>query len=173
MHDSRPVGTPMDPSYNELEAVKTSMLDRKDIKQYQSMVGSAMYAAMSTRIDVVYTLQVLSGHLREPREYHMTAAKHLFRYLKGTLDMCLKYPKVTQEDPVLTAYSDSDYAGDRLESKSTSGYVTYLGGCAVTWCSRRQKSTSQSTLEAEYIALNEATKEVAWLRQILEELKEK
>jgi hypothetical protein len=71
---------------------------------------------------------------------------------------------------ILTALTDSDYASDEEQRKSVSGYVTFVGQCAVTWSSRKQRIVAQSTAEAEYIALAHCTREVLFLRQLLLEL---
>jgi hypothetical protein len=71
--------------------------------------------------------------------------------------------------PPLAGFSDSDYANGE-DRKSVTGYCYKLSGGAVTWSSRRQPTTAQSTVEAEYMALAEAVKEAIWLRRYLYEL---
>ena len=71
----------------------------------------------------------------------------------------------------MISYSDSDYARDRDTRRSTSGNLFLLGDGAVTWCSRRQTSVALSTIEAEYMALSQATQEAVWLRTLLEDLR--
>jgi hypothetical protein len=56
------------------------------------------------------------------------------------------------------------------DSKSTSGFVVFVNGCAVSWKTTKQKSTSTSTVEAEYIAASTCCKEVMWLRWLIEEI---
>ena len=72
-----------------------------------------------------------------------------------------------EDVPRLTGYSDSDWAGDIGTRRSTTGYVFQLCGGAVSWQSKRQKTTAQSTVEAKYMAAASATKEAIWLRALL------
>jgi hypothetical protein len=73
-------------------------------------------------------------------------------------------------EPTIDAYSDSDWANDRDERKSTTGYILYLNGDPVSWQSRKQKVVALSTAEAEYYAITEAAKEVQWTKQLLIEI---
>ena len=70
----------------------------------------------------------------------------------------------------LTGYSDADWAGDVNTRRSTTGYVIMLNNCVVAWKSQRQPTVALSTMEAEYMALTEATKELQWMRTLLVEL---
>ena len=85
--------------------------------------------------------------------------------------MGLKYSKV--DDFKLIGYSDSDFDGDKEIGASTSGYTMSLGSAAVSWISHKQSVLADSTIEEEYVAVVEATKEIVWLRKILEDLQEK
>lgn len=93
------------------------------------------------------------------------------RYLKGTLDFGLLYRKDDIKDCV--GYSDSDWAGDVDERRSTSGYTFQVSGAAVSWKSKKQSCVALSTAEAEYMALASEAQEAMWLRQLLADLKEK
>lgn len=70
----------------------------------------------------------------------------------------------------LVGYTDSDFAGDLDDRKSTSGYVFTLGGAAVSWKSKKQSSVSLSSTEAEYIGCSEAIREGIWLRRLYHEM---
>ena len=74
------------------------------------------------------------------------------------------YPKV------LEGYSDSNWISDADEIKATSGYVFTLGGGAVSWKSCKQTILTRSTMEAELTALDTATVEAEWLRELLMDL---
>ena len=69
------------------------------------------------------------------RESHLTTVKRIFRYLVGTQDIGLWYP--INYNLKLIAYSDADYAGSRLDRKSTSEYYQFLGRCLVSWTSKK------------------------------------
>ena len=86
----------------------------------------------------------------DPRESHLIAIKRIFRYLKGTPNLGIWYPRDSGFD--LTGYSDADYAGCRIDRKSTTGTCQFLGNKLVSWFSKKQNSVSTSTAEAEYIA---------------------
>ena len=96
----------------------------------------------------------------------MTTAKRVLRYLKQMRDLNLTYVKNTPE--AIIGYSDTDWAGDMKDRRSTSGNVFLLGGGAITWSSRKQSSVALSTVEEEYRALSVATQEAIWLRQLQE-----
>jgi hypothetical protein len=89
--------------------------------------------------------------------------------LKGTLYDGLQYRR--DDDITLTGYSDSDYAGDKTDRKSTTGFVFMMNGSPISWCSQKQPVVAVWSTEAEYVALSAAAKEAVWMRQFLAELK--
>jgi hypothetical protein len=89
--------------------------------------------------------------------------------LKGTTNYGVFYKN--EEDEELTAYTDSDYAGDLEDKKSTSGYVFKMGSGVVSWSSRKQPVVTLSTTEAEFIAAASCACQAVWLRRILEKLR--
>src|SRR5438046_2074307 len=96
----------------------------------------------------------------------MLAVKRVLRYLQGTPSLGITY----HPPPLrLTGYSDADWAGDVNTRRSTTGYVAMLNR-AVAWRSQRQPTVALSTMEAKYMALTEATKELKWIRTFLAEL---
>ena len=135
-----------------------------------NLVGSLNYLT-TTRPDISFVVGILSRFMQKPCEGHWSAAKRVLRYLKGTQDFGIKYTQV--DDFSLIGYSDSDFDGDKETGVSTSGYAMSLGSGAVSWRSRKQSVPADSTTEAEYVAAAEATKEIVWLRKILEDLQVK
>ncbi|GJX23521.1 copia protein [Tanacetum coccineum] len=101
----------------------------------------------------------------KPTEMHLTAIKRIFRYLKGTINMGLWYPKDSGFE--LKAFADADYAGCHDTRRSTSGSAQFLGHRLVSWSSKKQKSTAISTTEAEYIALSGCCAQILWMRSQL------
>ena len=95
----------------------------------------------------------------------MKAVKRIFRYLKGSDDMCLWYPKRAGNDP--KAYSDADFAGYLVGRKSTSGIAHFLGPCLVSWASKKQNSVALSTTEAEYVSAAACCAQILWIKQQL------
>ncbi|KAH9309120.1 hypothetical protein KI387_037031, partial [Taxus chinensis] len=98
---------------------------------------------------------------------HWQAVKWILWYLRGTMGTVLCY---SGSDTTLHGYVDSDMAGDVDSRRSTTGYIYTVGGTAMSWISRLQKLVALSTTEAEYVAATEASKEMIWLQQLLEEL---
>ena len=150
---------------------------------YRSMVGSLLYAANNTRPDIAYAVNVLARQVAAPLQLHFNAAKHVLRYLAGTRHLGLTFKPQTKLKIVNTVgghqlkldtpyvvYADSSYANDLSDRKSTSGMVVTLYGNVVHWFSHKQSTVTQSTTEAEYIALAEGTKECLYIKQWLHEL---
>ena len=142
---------------------------RVDPTTYQSIIGGLMYAATATRPDISYSVSMLSKFNSSPSEAHLTAAKRIIRYLKGTVNLGLKYCK--SEEGQLIGYADADWAGDLDDRHSTSGNVFLMAGGAISWMSKKQATVALSTSEAEYVALSSATQEAVWLRRLLTDLK--
>ena len=154
-----------------IEANHRLTLDDNDpkieITSYQKLIGKLLYLS-HTRPDICFTVNVLSQFMHSPRNSHFQAANRVLRYLKGTTGLGLTYRKVGRID--LTLYTDSDFAGSRMDYRSTTGYCTFLGGNLVTWRSKKQNLISKSTTEAEFCAMSKGIDEVMWIRNLLEEL---
>jgi hypothetical protein len=105
---------------------------------------------------------------------HHSALKRVIRYIKQTSDVGILYDSSSLDPegfPEAVCYTDLDWAADRTDWKSTSGYVFLLLGGAVSWKSKKQGVVATSTAEAEYVALSEATKESIWINRLLREIK--
>ena len=165
MEDCNPVDTPLDTSIKLMATTDADAL--ADPTEYASIVGGLMFAACVTRPDIMCAVGQLSQFLNKPSSKHLLAAKRVLRYLKGTLTLGITYRPPPMR---LTGYSDADWAGDVNTRRSTTGYVVMLNNGAVAWKSQRQATVALSTMESEYMALTEATKELKWLRTLLAEL---
>ena len=130
-------------------------------------IGSLNYLATATRPDLAYCISFLSQFMESSDEAIWGLLKKALRYLKNTLNLSLV---LGGTDQGLEVYMDSDWAGDHLTRKSTSGAVVMYGGSAVAWLSRRQPVVSLSSAEAEYVSITEASKLALWVRNILLEL---
>jgi len=108
--------------------------------------------------------------MAEPREDHLAAVKHLLRYVAGTRDYGLVYPRRSRGELELIGFSDSDMAGDVDGRRSTTGVLFFLGACPISWQSMKQKVVALSTCEAEYIVAVTACCQVVWLGRLLAEL---
>ncbi|KAJ9542306.1 hypothetical protein OSB04_028812 [Centaurea solstitialis] len=158
-----PMKTPM---AHPLSLDKDSKGKPVDVTLYRGMIGSLLYLTAS-RPDIMYSTCLCARYQAEPKESHLTAVKRIFRYLKGTPNLGLWYSKDSGFD--LTAYSDSDFAGCKINRKSTTGGCHLLGGKLVSWTSKKQNSVSTSTAEAEYVAAGICCAQVLWLRNQLQD----
>ena len=141
-----------------------------DTISYQSIVGSLLYAAITTRPDIAQAVGVVSKFCANPTQSHLTAAKRILRYLKGTVNLGLSYKRCA--DGNLIGYSDADWVGNMDDRHPTSGNVFLLAKGAVSWLSKKQATVALSTAEAEYVALSAATQEAIWLRRLLADVGE-
>nr|GEV47063.1 hypothetical protein [Tanacetum cinerariifolium] len=105
-----------------------------DHTDYRSMIGSLTYVT-SSRPDIMFATCMCARYQKNPNEHHVLAVKRIFRYLKGTINLGLWYPKDSDFD--LTAYSDADHASCHLDRKSTSGSVKFFGDKLVCWSSKK------------------------------------
>lgn len=164
MSDSKPVNTPLVPGFKLNRDVGGKAVDDTCYKQ---IVGSLMYLT-ATRPDIMFSVSLISRYMSRPTELHLQAAKRILRYLNGTTGYGIFYKKKGDAD--LLAFTDSDYAGDEEDSKSTSGYVFMLSSGAVSWMSKKQPIVTLSTTEAEYVAAVANACQAVWMRRVLKKL---
>lgn len=139
-----------------------------DPKKYREIIGSLIYAMTCTRLDISWIVSKLSQKLSCPREEDMVAAKHVLRYLRGTIEYELCFKKC-DGNLNLVAYSDADWASSLEDRRSTTGYCFSLSnhGPLISWKSRRQPTVALSTSEAEYIGMAATAQESLYLTQLL------
>jgi hypothetical protein len=147
MFSCNPCATPMEV---RLKLSKTKEGDVVETTAYRSIIGSLRYL-VNTRPDIAYSVGVVSRYMEAPGKEHWAAVKHILRYLKGTIEYGCKYERGTDLKPFLMGFSDSDFAGDVEDMKSTTGVVYFLGKSLVTWASQKQKIATLSSCEAEYV----------------------
>ncbi|GJV44213.1 zinc finger, CCHC-type containing protein, partial [Tanacetum coccineum] len=160
--DCSPVSTPMDP----VEKLKPNTGKHVDQLEYSRAIGCLMYAMTSTRPDIAYAVGRLSRFTSNPSRQHWQAITRVFKYLKGTMNYGLSY---VGYHSVLEAYSDASWINHVEDSSSTSGWVFLLGGCTISWASKKQTCITGSTIESEFVALAAAGKEAEWLRNLIHE----
>ena len=166
MHNSVPANTPL-PAGAVLEKnVGTSSESFRTL--YQSIIGSIMYAMLGTRPDIAFAVTRLSKFASNPSQQHLNYARYILKYLQGTKEYALCYDGASNSG--LIAYSDSDWAEDRDDRHSTSGFIFMMANCVVSWASRRQPTVSLSSTEAEYKAASDTCRQLAWLRNFGGEL---
>lgn len=166
LSDANSVKTPIESNLRLTEVGDKSELC--DPVLYQSVVGSLLYLSTKTRPDIAYAISKAARYCSKPTKEHWSVVKRIIRYIKGTLNYGLLYTK--SESAVCVGYSDSDWAGEQSDRKSTSGFSFQLSGASISWNSSKQKCVALSTAEAEYMALSNATQEAVWLKQFFEDL---
>jgi hypothetical protein len=161
MKDAKPAKTPMGTDgHVDLNKGGKSV----DQKAYRSMIGSLLYLCAS-RPDIMLSVCMCARFQSDPRECHLVAVKRILRYLVATPCFEIWYPKGSTFD--LIGYSDSDYAGCKVDRKSTSGTCQFLGRSLVSWSSKKQTFVALSTAEAEYVAAGKCCAQLLWMRQTL------
>jgi hypothetical protein len=172
--DCHPSYTPINPG-----CVLSTNLSPKTPQDVQAMrsvpyaqaVGSLQYLATATRPDISYTVGLLARFNSNPGIEHWKAVKHLFRYLKATMDYELVFsPPSSPSSEIFTAYADADHGGCKDSGKSTGAYVMKMGTGVVSWSSKLQSIVTLSTTEAEYISAVSAGQEIMWLRTLFTEM---
>ncbi|KAJ9539053.1 hypothetical protein OSB04_031786 [Centaurea solstitialis] len=158
MTDCSPIKTPM-PTGNLLGPDLAGK--PVDQKIYRSMIGSLLYLT-ATRPDIMFATCFCAHFQANPKESHLAAVKRILRYLKGTPELGLWYPKDSSFE--LISFTDSDYGGCKLDRKSTSGSCQFLGDKLVSWTSKKQNCVSTSTAEAEYVAAASCCSQVLWMK---------
>ena len=160
MKEAKPVTTPVNTDLKLMKARENDKLC--DETMFRSAVGSLQYLSTMTRPDIAYAVSNVAKFCTKPTKEHWTTVKKIVRYLKGTPNHGLLYKSQPSVDSnAFVGFSDSNWAGDIDDRKSTSGYVFHIGGTAV---SKKQTTIALSTAEAEYIALSHASQEAVWLR---------
>lgn len=137
--------------------------------EYRRLIGMLLYLTTNTRPDIAAAVGILSKKVMTPRANDMNEVKRVIRYLKGTENLKLKLSSDGCADSMVT-YTDADWAEDTIDRKSNTGSICLMNGGAVSWLSRKQGLVSQSTAEAEYIALSETVKEGIFVQQIASDL---
>ena len=164
LEDAETVPMPADPN---VVLCKNDGSESVDKRNYQSIIGSLLYAALATRPDIQFAVGACSRYNSCPTQTHLTAVKRILRYLKATKTKGLFYKRGSSE---LVGYADADFARDINDRISTSGYVFMLSRAPISWYSGKQRTVSLSTANAEYIALSEAAREGLFLKQMFSEI---
>jgi hypothetical protein len=153
----------------DIQNSDSPVLSTDEITEYQAMVGALNWASITTRPDISYTVSRLFRSLSRPNQNHADAAKHCLRYLAGTRNLGLIYgTDIIGSD--LFGYTDSNFAADTSNRRSTSGYAFILNGACVHWQSKQQSLVTKSTHEAEYVGMAIASYEISFLRKLLADI---
>ena len=165
-----PAPIPMRPGDAAILSEGRESTEDADIEWYRGAVGSLMHL-VHTRPDLTFSIHRVAQLGQHPKSCHKRPVEQILRYVKGTTAHGIYYradAENAEDAKEAQVFSDSDFAGDPVDRRSTIGCVVKLHGGAVYWYSRKIRSTIlQSTTEAEYIGLSEAGKEAIWVRRLL------
>lgn len=167
MQACNPAAVPIDTG---TKLVKDEDEEGVDTTEFKQLVGSLRYVCNS-RPDICYAVGLVSRFMECPKQSHMMVAKKILRYLRGTTDFGILFPTYSSSsEGELIGFSDSDWCGDRVDRRSTMGYVFKFLDGPISWSSKKQSVVALSSCEAEYIAACSAACQALWLRSLLEEM---
>eukprot|EP00253_Pinus_taeda_P002650 PITA_02650 len=164
MQDSKPACTPMVTGCS-ISANDESVVVHQ--QTYKSMINSLLYLT-STRADIMHAVGIVGRFQENPKEAHLQAVKRIFKYLQGTQNFGLWYPRDTYL--TLHAYTDVDWARSVDDRKSTSDGAFFMGSRLVSWFNKKQSSIALSTAEVEYVAVASCCKQILWMMQTLQDI---
>jgi hypothetical protein len=173
MEDANPVSTPLDPNIKLRPNEDKREANRSN--DYASLMGSLQYLAIATCPDIAYAVNRLAAYTANPSFEHYTAVKRVLRYIKGTQNYGITYRDHNTkligppDSNLFYGFSNATYV-NADDQRSISGYVFLSNMGAITWISKKQTTIALSTMEAEYVALSEASREAIWLRHLYGEL---
>lgn len=136
----------------------------QDPGKNRRLVGRLIYLTF-TRPELSYIVHIISQFMHKPLEDHWAAALRVIRYLKGCSDQGIILS--SDANLTLTAYSDSDWSACPITRRSLSAYVVLLGDSLVSWKTKKQRTVSRSSAEAEYRSMADTTCELKWLKRLL------
>jgi hypothetical protein len=175
----RTVKTPLAPNvYHDKASDKATRIEQLSYAQRIGLIG---WDATKTRPDLAIAASLLGAFAANPAPQHARATQHCGRYIRNTIYHGLVYgdpkdeairtyggSKISQMD--CYACSDSDFAQDRVERRSTGAYIFMLNGGPISWSSKKQSIIATSSTEAEYLALYQTIKEALWIRRLFKDI---
>lgn len=153
-NDCKPALIPADPHSQLSASADQNSLDASQAELFREAVGCLQYTATCSRPDITYAVNQIAQHSSAPTSTHWNAVVRIFKYLRSAVAHGLCFKRSEQPNQ-LAVYADADYAGCVDTRRSTTGFVLMLNDGPVAWGARRQRCTSLSTTEAEYIAQSE------------------
>ena len=142
--------------------------DPIDVDVYKSLVGKLIYYMTKVAPEMGNACRELSSHFDCPGPEHWKSVERAVGYVKGRQGKPLIFSAPEKLEPI--SYCDSNYATNPEDRKSISGMINTLGGMILNWFSKKQKSVTLSSTEAEYVALSECSQETKFEWMLLNEL---
>ncbi|XP_068338887.1 uncharacterized mitochondrial protein AtMg00810-like [Pyrus communis] len=157
----------MDGAKASATPLNTSKLDHSspllsNPTEYRALVRGLQYLTW-TRPDLSFAVNLVCQFMRQS---HLQAVKRILRYLKGSLDLGLWFPKCAKSLSI-HAYSDADWAGCSIHRRSTGGFCLYLGHSLISWSAKKQSTLAKSSTEVEYRSLVNTAPELTWICKLL------
>ncbi|WP_287017902.1 polyprotein of Ty1/Copia retrotransposon [Cycloclasticus sp.] len=169
MNNSSEHATPL-PSNETVTKTQRSPVDLGLSTIMRSLVGACNYQMVFSRPDIAYAMSALGTVTSSPMPIHITWAKRVIKYLKGTKDYVLNYrPTNPKQKDIIYACSDASFARQD-DYRSQCAYTIYMNSAPIDWQSWVEKKTAQSTFEAELYALNECIRRIQYFRHLSEEI---
>lgn len=166
MENSKTVDTPL-PAGFQPEPTK-GQADSALRSKFQMVIGSLLYLMLGTRPDISFAVTKLAQFAANPSQEHLNKALYICRYLQGTKSYALCYDG--DSGLGVSAWTDSDWASDPNTRRSQTGFFLKLANGIFSWTSHAQKTIAHSSTEAEYMALSDCSRQVVWVRNLLEEI---
>ncbi|CAI7912008.1 unnamed protein product [Closterium sp. NIES-54] len=188
IENERKVATPLPAEFKLVKAAEDEGVEAEEQQQFQSLVGSLLYAAVHTRPDISFSVGQLARVVQNPSEEQVDAAERVVKYLSSNPRIGVQYSVSAQVKQkgvevlkekggqlgegklFFTCFTDATWASENHDSSSVGGYICVVGGGPVRWRSKKQTETALSSVESEYMAMFHGVKEVIWLRRLLEEI---
>ena len=165
MLDCKPVDTPMDPN---VKLIPRQGEPLRDPGRYRQLVGRLNYLTI-TQPNISFPVSVVSHFLQSPYNSHWDIVICIPRYIKGTPGQGVLYENRGHTQVI--GYCDANWASSPIDRRSTSGYCVFIEGNLISWKSKKQNVVVRSSAIAEYRAIDLATSELIWLKQLLLELR--
>ncbi|KAE8686002.1 putative zinc ion binding protein [Hibiscus syriacus] len=137
----------------------------QNASEYRSVVGSLLYVC-HTRPDITFSVGQVAQHMHAPCEMHFVAVKTILRYLASTLNFGLLFTPV-ECGPDIIAFADANWGASIDDRRSITGYGVFLSKSLVTWCPKKQRKISRSTMEAEYKSVADTVADITWIQALL------
>jgi hypothetical protein len=157
--------------YKPPDGSDVTPLNTQQQRHYQQIIGSLLYAALTTRIDIAFAVNELGRFNSQANQCQLQQAFRVLRYLKGTSNYGLQFK--LHGDPMdikPEIYVDASWGNDLETRRSTSGMVATFNNNIVSWNVKKQASVAKSSTEAEYVAASDAVAEALWMRSWMKEI---
>ncbi|CAI7910323.1 unnamed protein product, partial [Closterium sp. NIES-53] len=156
--NERKVATSLPAEFKLVKAAEDEGVEAEEQQQFQSLVGSLLYAAVHTRPDISFSVGQLARVVQNPSEEQVDAADREVKQ-KGVEVLKEKGEWLREGKLFLTCFTDATWASEKDDSSSVGGYICVVGGGPVSWRSKKQMETALSSVETEYMAMFHGVKE--------------